>query len=462
MTVRIKIALTSLLISVPVAYGIFAIVQAIRSRDLAAALERAATAQITEGARAQCEEYPQWYLAGPRESRPTLAERQQPDADVLVKRPSAAAMPFEFFAYSQDFTPLSTAAPALPPEMKNPLRVNPDLKFVSGPFQTRAGSGFQQVRVTGWGNPCAMILFRLYREANHATTGLLVFLGVAAALFLCGLAVSAPTEYRIRTVAQAARTATRNNYEAIAPVSGRDEISALAADFNEAGADIRRRMVDVKDRDDALRRLIAQTADASSEPIAALEQQLTGLNARDALRATHDLNGRLGNIAAAARLKMTIGADANDAVDLSPIVTRVVTRYREWARQSGIGLTMTVPPSPVIAHGDAALFERVISNLVDNAIRHNQSGGHAEVVLEPKSGGFSLRVGDDSPNLPDETFAKLNAIRRFRGDEGRTKQPGDLGLGLAIVREVCDRYGIQWTFRRRAVGGFQAELAKTA
>ena len=443
MIIRTKLAITSAVIAVPVAYGIFAFVQAIRARDLAAALERAATASITEGSRAQCEEYPQWFLAGPRESRPTLAERQQPDADALVKRPSAAALPFEFFAYSQDFMPLSTAAPALPPEMKNPLRVDPELKFVSGTFETRAGGGFQQVRVTGWGNPCAMILFRLYREPGHASTGFWLFFGVAAALFVCGLAVSAPIERRIRNVAEATRTATRNSYEAIAPVSGRDEISAVAADFNEAGADIRRRMADVKDRDDALRRLIGQTADAAAEPLDALA-----------------LSGRLGNIAAAARLKMTIGADTSDPVDLSAIVSGAVARYAEWARQSGIALTAKLPSSPVIVQGDAVLFDRAISNLIDNAIRHNQSGGHAEVALEPKETGFSLRVSDDSPNLPDETFTKLNAIRRFRGDEGRTKQSGEIGLGLAIVREICDRYGIKWTFRRRPVGGFQAELSK--
>ena len=460
MTVRTKLTITSLVISVPVAWGIYAFVQAIRARDLAAALDRAATASLTEGARAQCEEYPQWFLAGPRESRPTLAERQQPDADALVKRPSASALPFEFFAYAQDFAPRSTAAPVLPPDLKNPLRVDPGLKVVKGTFATRDGSGFQEVRVTGWGDPCAMILFRLYREPGHASTGVWLFLGVVTAIFLTGLAVSAPTEWRIRRVAEATRAATRNNYEAIAPVSGRDEISALAADFNEAGADIRRRIVDVKDRDDALRRLIGQTADASSEPIAALEHRLSGLNAPDALRATHDLNGRLGNIAAAARLKMTIGADAHEAVDLSALTTTVVNRYSEWARQSGITLTTKMPPGPVMAQGDRVLFERVVSNLVDNAIRHNQSGGHAEVVLESKGDGFSLRVSDDSPNLPDETFTKLNAIRRFRGDEGRSKQPGDIGLGLAIVREVCDRYGIQWTFRRRAVGGFQAELTR--
>jgi signal transduction histidine kinase len=55
-------------------------------------------------------------------------------------------------------------------------------------------------------------------------------------------------------------------------------------------------------------------------------------------------------------------------------------------------------------------------------------------------------------------LARLNANRRFRGDEGRARRPGELGLGLAVVREVCDRFGIQWAFRKNAKGWFEAEM----
>ena len=65
---------------------------------------------------------------------------------------------------------------------------------------------------------------------------------------------------------------------------------------------------------------------------------------------------------------------------------------------------------------------------------------------------------DNGPGVSEEELARLTAIRRFRGDEGRTQQPGGLGLGLAIVREVGDRLKLQWTFRRILSGGFEAEL----
>jgi signal transduction histidine kinase len=52
----------------------------------------------------------------------------------------------------------------------------------------------------------------------------------------------------------------------------------------------------------------------------------------------------------------------------------------------------------------------------------------------------------------------LNANRRFRGDEGKSGRPGELGLGLAIVREVSDRFGIRWAFRKNSKGWFEGEL----
>jgi signal transduction histidine kinase len=73
-----------------------------------------------------------------------------------------------------------------------------------------------------------------------------------------------------------------------------------------------------------------------------------------------------------------------------------------------------------------------------------------------------LRVTDDGPGAPDEVLAKLNANRRFRGDEGKAGARGDLGLGLAVVREVCDRAGIRWAFRRSGRGWFEAELTGPA
>ena len=58
-----------------------------------------------------------------------------------------------------------------------------------------------------------------------------------------------------------------------------------------------------------------------------------------------------------------------------------------------------------------------------------------------------------------EDFKVLTAIRRFRGDEHRTRRPGAPGLGLAVTKEVADRFGLRLDLRRPAAGGFEAEIS---
>ena len=95
--------------------------------------------------------------------------------------------------------------------------------------------------------------------------------------------------------------------------------------------------------------------------------------------------------------------------------------------------------------------------------RHTATGGFWDSGALDRTGDgrFSLRVADDGPGAADETLARLNANRRFRGDEGKSGRPGELGLGLAVVREVSDRFGIRWAFRKNAKGWFEAELTGT-
>src|SRR5262249_6780825 len=152
---------------------------------------------------------------------------------------------FEFFAYDEEFSALSSAAPRLPREFQNAFRVNRDTTMLAGRFDGAEGKGFEVARATGWGNPCAIVLFRQHADPHHARTGILLFFGITVAVFLAALLVSAPTEWRIRRVARATRESARSEYSVIAPVGGRDEIGSVAFDFNEAGADVRRRLVDV-------------------------------------------------------------------------------------------------------------------------------------------------------------------------------------------------------------------------
>ena len=207
MTLRRRLLFTSALVSLPVAVALYAGVQWLRTRDLTTALQRFATAQINDGVRADCEGYPQWFLAGPRDPRPKPEDRAKPDADVYLPRPSADPLPFEYFAYDDELTADSTASPRFPAELKSALRSGSS--SIVAPFVTPEGTGLQMAIDTGWKSPCAVLLVRLRPGPRQSSEHAMLFGALYLTVFAAALLISAETEWRIRRVSTAARASAR-------------------------------------------------------------------------------------------------------------------------------------------------------------------------------------------------------------------------------------------------------------
>lgn len=471
MTLRRQLVLTSLLLALPVALAVTWTVGAMRDRDREQALFRVADGHLTDIVRDACLEDPNWFLAGPRTGRPSAAARAMPDADVYLPRPATDELPFEVFAYDRQYQPSSSAAPRFPDELRQALR-GQQTGAVSSRYPSRTGEGHQVAMLTGWSSgPCAILLFRLRPEAGTSTRALLIFGGTYLLAFLAAALTMLPAEVRMRKMAAAARASAREKYTSIVPIGGRDEISAMGAAFNEAAADLRRRTVDVRDRENALQRHVTHTTEDVAVPLSALEQRLAALDAgpvlsppvrtelRGALREAHHLVSRLNNLAAVTRLRTSAERLAREPVDFGAIVERVVATRSAVARVEGVDVNASIPSEPVTWPGDPALCEQMVANVVDNAVMHNRAGGRVEIELKGYEGGrLTLRVTDDGPGVTDDAFAELTANRRFRGDEGRSGR-GGRGLGLAVAREVADRFGLQLDLRRPATGGFEVEFS---
>jgi signal transduction histidine kinase len=469
MKLRARLIVTSLLAAIPVTILLFEVNEWLRARDMTEALRRFVASQMTDDFRERCESNPNWFIAGPREDRPRPEVLAAPDADVTAPRPPTTEHPVEFFAYDDSFSALSSAAPRFPTELRQALRTG--TRVISEAFVTRAGAGVQEALLTDWSrSPCVALLFRMRPLPNQTSESVAIVTVLALLLVGVALVAGGPVVWRMRRLGIQARQSASEEYRSTVDVGGRDEMSALAFAFNEAASDIRRRATDTRDREDSLRRYIASTTDSVTKPLADLERRLgridsTGVpvhvlaDIRGAVADAHTLAMRMQNLAVAATLRMTIASPAKDVVDLNALLARAASRQEAFARSAGVQLTIAPGAPPVSVAGDLPLLEQAVNNLVDNAIRYNRDGGEVIVALDKtRDGRFSLRVTDNGPGAPDEVLARLNANRRFRGDEGRSGGSGELGLGLAIVREVGDRFGIRWAFRRSTTGWFEAEL----
>ncbi|MBS1138423.1 MAG: integral rane sensor signal transduction histidine kinase, partial [Proteobacteria bacterium] len=159
----------------------------------------------------------------------------------------------------------------------------------------------------------------------------------------------------------------------------------------------------------------------------ALGQVLTGCD-----RASHLVEQLL----TLARLDPQSAAARHAAVDLRSAAAQVVADIAPAALAKDIDLSLA--DGPVVAvKGDAVMLAVLLRNLVDNAVRYTQRGGEVGVAIEAQGSQARIVVTDNGPGLaPDERAKVGQRFYRVLGSE----ESGS-GLGLSIVRRICDLHG---------------------
>ncbi len=128
------------------------------------------------------------------------------------------------------------------------------------------------------------------------------------------------------------------------------------------------------------------------------------------------------------------GVGEGELVDVAVAVADSVQRHGSAARAAGIGLDGTVPAA-VVTVMPKRLFEVVLDNLIENAIRHGGPGTRVDVRARGVAGAVELEVEDTGAGIPAEHLGKV--FERFHRVEGSRTAPGT-GLGLAIVKHIAE------------------------
>ncbi|MEE6260214.1 sensor histidine kinase [Plantactinospora sonchi] len=119
---------------------------------------------------------------------------------------------------------------------------------------------------------------------------------------------------------------------------------------------------------------------------------------------------------------------------LDEIVAEVITAYQDRARAAELVVTGHLTPRVVV--GERVLLERLVTNLVENAIKYNRPGGTVDVTVAREP---ALTVTNTGPRVPAEAVAGLfEPFRRLTGD--RLAHGGGAGLGLTIARSITQAH----------------------
>lgn len=123
-------------------------------------------------------------------------------------------------------------------------------------------------------------------------------------------------------------------------------------------------------------------------------------------------------------------------VDIHPFVEKIGRKFQGIAKEKNVRLTVDFR-NPIEQHSfDPDRMEQVLTNLIDNAIRHTNAGGHVELIIDTKNNGLMFEVQDSGAGIPEEDIPFL-FDRFYKADKARTRgKTGGTGLGLAIAKNI--------------------------
>jgi heavy metal sensor kinase len=245
-------------------------------------------------------------------------------------------------------------------------------------------------------------------------------------------------------LAEAARTIDIEGLRRRLPVRGaRDELDAVAAAFNETLSRLEHAIGEMREFSTAL-------AHELRTPLAALRGDielalLKPGNDEDVqrrfasqLEEIDKLSGLIERILLLARAEAGEIVIRPGPVDLGKLAGSLVDQVEPVAKAKGLDLRFE-QAGPAVVHADADWLERLLLNLLDNAIKFTRAGGRVLVTVSPEATEARLAVQDTGIGM-DPAAVPHVFERFFRADPARSSGVEGAGLGLSLVKWVVDRH----------------------
>jgi signal transduction histidine kinase len=291
----------------------------------------------------------------------------------------------------------------------------------------------------------------------HEMHQLLVQSGVALLLMtavsiLLGWLVAGRVLRPLRTITAATTSITATNLHHRLAVAGPDD------ELKRLGDTIDGLLARLEGAFDAQRRFVANASHELRTPItvvrALLQMTLTDPHAtladhratsREVIAETDHQERLIEALLVLARSER--GLDHREPVDLSSVAGGLLP--------DGGDIPVRPELAPAVVDGDRALTERLVANLLDNAVRHNRPGGHVTVTTGIRDGTAHLTVTNTGPVIPPGAVSRLyQPFQRL--DDASTD---GLGLGLSIVRAIATAHDATITTTPSTSGGLRVEVA---
>ncbi|NNF57150.1 MAG: HAMP domain-containing protein [Rhodothermaceae bacterium] len=273
---------------------------------------------------------------------------------------------------------------------------------------------------------------------------------------LVGLALFWWLSRRLTTLRAAVSAFERGQIDRRVTVQSNDELGHLSAAFNAMAEQIEGQMEDMRRADRLRRELVANVSHDLRSPLASIQGYLETLQLKAeslpperrrryvdvALAQTRRLGSLVTQLFDLSKLDARQVQPHFEAFPIAELMQDVVMQYEPEAEKRGVVLRAVLPETGLpLVRADIGLIERVLTNLLDNALRYTPEGGTVEVRPVDDGAMVCVEVADTGVGISPEVLPHV--FERFvRADASRSRAQGDgAGLGLAIAKRIVDLHG---------------------
>ncbi|WP_017446614.1 sensor histidine kinase [Gayadomonas joobiniege] len=228
------------------------------------------------------------------------------------------------------------------------------------------------------------------------------------------------------------------------------EIQNLEYSFINAAEHIKRQLKQIKNTEELRRELLSHISHDFKTPLAALNGYLeTWMISEPSQRSEKLIGSALKNgnqivqlvdqLFELSRLKSGDIQFTPEPVNLVELTYDVIHRLQLQADQSQVDLTVESAQSDLMVVADIAKLERILVNLIDNAIRHTPTHGRVKISVKPEQTGILVSVQDNGKGIPDAEISKIFEPK-FQASNSE-KSSDNQGLGLSIVQHLLQLHG---------------------
>jgi signal transduction histidine kinase len=284
------------------------------------------------------------------------------------------------------------------------------------------------------------------------------FLLMVLTAFVAGALLFSYLTRRLRNLTSDVSHFTETQFReklSVSPVDvPRDEIDQLRNACHYMAATIQKQLSNIEENDRLRRELVTNISHDLRTPLATMQgyietliikdERLDAITRRQYLDTARKHSVHLGKLIQGlfelAMLDASRVTPVFERFSLTELVQDVVQEFELQAEKCNVNLDIAPLNDAVFVNADINLIQRVLENLVGNALKYTPDGGNVSISIQPSTDSVGIAVSDTGPGIPQEALPHI-FDRFYKADSQRADEHGSMGLGLAIAKKIAELHG---------------------